>query len=363
MGAAFRESGHEQDRVTRSLSDRQREILCAVVELFLLSGEPVASAAVATLSSLSLSSASIRNTMANLEDLGLLVQPHTSAGRVPSDLGIRVYVARLLEHTELPEQDERHLGELVTIDAPLEEVLAQVSRVLARTTEEVGIAVVPASRQAKLRSIHFAKVSAQRVLAILVTTGGLVDSRLLAVERDYAAVELERISNYCTDNFADLSLEDIRDRLLVLMAEERLRCDGLLAGVVELGRQAVGNESISGGEVFLEGANHLLERAAPTHLDTLRRLFVAFSDKAMLLSLLNGYLVATGPRVVLGSELPLAGGTDLSLVARPFECRSGERGLVGVIGLKRMDYSRIIPIVDFLGRRVAGVGGSTGSAQ
>jgi heat-inducible transcriptional repressor len=347
----------------RSLSDRQREILCEVVELFLLSGEPVASAAVAKLSSLALSSASIRTTMADLEGLGLLVQPHTSAGRVPSDLGIRVYVDRLLEHTELPEQDERHLGGLVAIDAPLEEVLAQVSRVLAHTTEKVGIAIVPASRQAKLRSIHFAKVAAQRVLAIVVTTGGLVDSRLLTVDREYSPVELERISNYCTESFAELSLEDIRVRLLTLMAEERVRCDGLLAGVVELGRRAVGGEAEAGGEVFVEGADHLLDRATPTHLDTLRRLFVAFSDKAMLLSLLNGYLAATGPRVLLGSEFTLAGGNDLSLVVRPFECQTGERGLVGVIGLKRMDYSRIIPIVDFLGRRVAGVGGSAGSAQ
>jgi heat-inducible transcriptional repressor len=254
----------------------------------------------------------------------------------------------------------RRLRDKVAVDGPLEEVLAHVSRVLADTTAEVGIALVPTSGHATLRSIHFAKVSAQRVLGIVVTTGGLVDSRLLSVDRDYQPIELERISNYCSESYAGMTLEEIRSRLLALMAEERARCDDVLAGVIELGRRAVDGEIGTQGELFLEGADHLFERAAPAHLEVLPRLFAAFADKAVLLNLLNDYLAASGPLVVIGSEFALAGSDDLGLIVRSFQCESGERGLVGVIGLKRMDYPRIIPIVDFVGKRVAKVGRAAG---
>jgi heat-inducible transcriptional repressor len=346
--------------MTQGLSERQREILCEVVELYLSKGEPVASATVSRSSSLALSSATIRNIMAELEELGLLVQPHTSAGRVPSDCGIRFYVDKVLQRPQLPESEVRRLRDKVAVDGPLEEVLAHVSRVLADTTAEVGIALVPTSGHATLRSIHFAKVSAQRVLGIVVTTGGLVDSRLLSVDRDYQPIELERISNYCSESYAGMTLEEIRSRLLALMAEERARCDDVLAGVIELGRRAVDGEIGTQGELFLEGADHLFERAAPAHLEVLPRLFAAFADKAVLLNLLNDYLAASGPLVVIGSEFALAGSDDLGLIVRSFQCESGERGLVGVIGLKRMDYPRIIPIVDFVGKRVAKVGRAAG---
>lgn len=345
--------------IREDLSERQREILCEVVELYVAQGEPVASTAVARISHTGLSSASIRNVMAHLESAGLLVQPHTSAGRVPSDLGYRVYIDRLLRHHSLPPRDARRLRALLPPSASLEESLAQASRVLAEVTREVGMAAAPATQEATVRSLHFVKVTAQRVLGIVVTAGGLVDSRLLVVDRDFSPAELERVSNYCSEQFAGLTLQQIRARLLELLAEERSRCDELLSGVVALAQRTVTPPS-PGGEVFVDGTAHLLERATPDQIDALRSLFAAFADKALLLSLLNRYLAATGTCVAVGSELPWASDGDLGLIVTTFQCLSGERGVVGVIGLKRMEYSRIIPVVEFIGGYLSERGASPG---
>ena len=276
------------------LSKREREILREVVELYLASGEPVASAALARASRTGLSSASMRNVMAELEEKGFLIQPHTSAGRVPTDLGFRLYIDAILQSAALAQRDERRLKAMLLPGGPLEEVLAQVSRVLADVTTEVGMALAPTSQQATLQSVHFVRVAPQRVLTVVVTGGGLVDSRLLAVERDFEPAELERISNYCTVSFVGLPLHEIRKRLLTLMAEERAQADQLLTGVVALGQQAVESEVTSGGEVFVEGTGRLLERAGPSQFEAVRRLLAAFADKAMLLTLLNDFLAASG---------------------------------------------------------------------
>ncbi len=343
-----------------SLSDRQRETLCEVVELYLASGEPVASAALARVSKSGLSPASLRNVMAELEEKGFLIQPHTSAGRIPSDLGFRVFIDRALQRVALTQKDERRLKALLLPSGPLEEVLAKVSRVLADVTAEVGLALAPATQQATLQSIHFVKVAPQRVLAVVVTGGGLVDSRLLAVEREFQSQELDRISNYCTQSFAGLALHEIRDRLLALMAQERAQADELLTGVVALGKRAVETDSASGGEVFVEGTSRLLERAGPNQLETVRRMLAAFADKAMLLTLLNDFLAASGTRVLLGSEFSLAGGDELGLIMTSFHRASGEEGVIGVVGLKRMNYPKIIPIVNYIGQYLTSTGNDPG---
>ncbi|MFI5167505.1 MAG: heat-inducible transcriptional repressor HrcA [Thermoanaerobaculales bacterium] len=345
------------------VSERDEQILCEVVELYLATGEPVPSVALARASRTGLSSASLRNVMAELEEQGYLIQPHTSAGRIPSDLGFRRYLDRLQQHATLRPRDARRLRAILAPPGPLEEALAQVSRVLADMTTEVGMAVAPSSEHATLQAVHFVRVSAQRVLAVVVTAGGLVESRLLAVDRDFAAAELERISNYCRQTFAGLSVQIIRGRLLALMAEERAKADELLSGVVALATRAMEPRPGSGGEVFVEGTDRLLERASRGQLEVARRLLAALADKAALLSLLNDYLAGTGPRAVLGSEFSLAGNDDLGLIVTSFERASGERGLVGVIGLKCMDYPRIIPIVDHLGHYLGDPSGKPGGAE
>ncbi|MGE5236275.1 MAG: heat-inducible transcriptional repressor HrcA [Acidobacteriota bacterium] len=335
------------------LSDRELEILREVVELYLATGEAVASAAVARISSTGLSSPSIRNVMAELEQKGYLYQPHTSAGRMPSDAGLRAFVERVLEHPELPGREERRLRAMLVASVPLEEALENSSRVLADVTDKVGMAIAPALQRVVLRSIHFVKVLPDRVLAILVTQGGLVESRLLATEREYGQSELDRISNYCTDEFSGLALGEIRSRLLVLMAEDRAKWDELLQGVVELGKGAMETESEERGEVFIRGTDRLLAETDAAQHEAIRHVLAALADKTLLLRLLNEYFGGAGPRVVLGSDFSLAAEGNLGLIVTTFQSPTGECGLVGVIGSRRMDYPRIIPIVDFMGRYLA----------
>ena len=333
-----------------TLLARERAILGEVVRLYLERGEPVASGSVATRSASGLSSASIRTVMADLEEKGFLAQPHTSAGRVPTEAGLSVFVKALLQSAALSAGERRRLRAQLTLEGTLDELLDQISRTLAQVTREVGVAVAPAPQRAALKSLHFVRVAANRVVAVVVTAGGMVDSRLLSVDRDYPPADLERISNYCTETFAGLTLAEIRVRLLALLGEERARYDQLLAAALELSQRAVESEVSSGGEVFLQGAERLLERAEAGQLEALRRLLAAFSDKALLLRVLNEFLGVGDTRVLVGSQFALAAGGEMGLVVASFSLATGEHGLVGVIGPKRMDYPRIIPVVDYVGQ-------------
>ena len=196
-------------------------------------------------------------------------------------------------------------------------------------------------------------MAANRVVAVVVTGGGLVDSRLLSVDREYTSSELERISAFCSEEFSGLTLAEIRTRLLSLLAEERARYDTLLQGAIALSQRAVESEVAAGGEVFLQGADRLLEQAAAGQIEALRRLLAAFSDKALVLQVLNDLLGVGDARAVSGSQFVLAAGGEVGLVVTSFSLTTGEHGLVGVIGPKRMDYPRIIPVVEFVGHCLA----------
>jgi heat-inducible transcriptional repressor len=341
------------DIMDGNLSEREREILVEVVEQHLASGQPVASAAIARASATGLAAASIRNVMAALERKGFLRQPHTSAGRVPTDAGYRAYVDGLLGKTVLSPRAAKKLRALLGKAGALEELLARSSLVLSRVTTEVGVTLATAPSRAAVQSIHFVPVSAERVLAVVVTQGGHIESRLLAVDRAFALEELERISSYCSHGFAGLTLAEIHQRLLALMAEERGNCDNLLAGVVELGSRVAEAEPGAAAEVYVEGTDRLLDRVASGELRAVRSLLEAFVDKARLLGLLDQLLAPSGPRVLVGSDLGPAVGSSLGMIVTSFELSTGELGLVGVIGLKRMNYPQIIPIVDFLGHYLA----------
>lgn len=339
--------------MTTGLRDRDREILVEVVELYLASGEPVSSSAVATRSATGLCAASIRNVMADLERAGYLRQPHTSAGRVPTDEGFRAYVGGILGRAALAPEETRKLRDALARTGSLEELLGRVSRVLSEVSDQVGIALAAVTPQVAVRSLHFVPVSDRRVLAVVVTRGGHVESRLLNVEQSFTLDELERISSYFVHSFRGLALAEIRRRLLRLMAEERVRYDRLLAGVIELGERITAFEEPAAGEVFVEGAEHLIERVQPRQLKAVRELLAAFMDKARLVGLLNQLLAPTGPRVLVGSDLALDASGTLGMVVSPYELATGEAGLVGVIGLKRMNYPQIIPVVDYVGTYLA----------
>ena len=342
-----------------SLSQREEEILSEVVHLYLGCGEPVASGNVARSSRTGLSPASIRNVMAALEEHGLLEQPHTSAGRVPSDAGLRYFLERLLPATTLLAAERDRLRRLISGETTVDERLDRVTRALAEMTHQVGLAATQASSLAAMRSIHFVKVSATQVLAVLVTMGGLIDSRVLLVGKDFSAGELERISNYCTESFAGWSLADIRTALERLMSEDRARYDELLSGVLALRDWASWAAPGVAGDVWVKGVEALLD-SVDRRLDSMRRLVAAFSDRSTLVRLLDDFMAGSGARVLFGSQLALGTSEDLGMIVRSFELAGGESGMVGIIGRRSMDYPHLIPVVEYIGGLLGGVERSKG---
>lgn len=339
--------------MNEALSEREQEILGEVVGLYLAGGEPVPSAAVALRSATGLSSASIRHVMADLEHRGLLHQPHTSAGRVPTDSGIRLYLDRLVARTPLAAVDQHRLRKLLQREASPESLLARVSRILAAESTEVGMALAPPSQQAALKAVYFLPVDGHRVAAVMVTRGGLVESRLLRTTRIFSPEELQALSNFFSEQFAGLTLSEIRRRLEVLVHQEKYRHDALVAGAVDLGSQAVDAESPRRGAVFVEGAGRLLERVEVGHGEAVRRLVSAFVDPTALIEVLERFLAAEQLQVLVGAELALGDVEDLSVIVTSYRLATGEVGMVGVVGLKWMNYPHIIPLVEFLGRCVA----------
>ncbi|MEP0773423.1 MAG: heat-inducible transcription repressor HrcA [Acidobacteriota bacterium] len=339
-----------------ALSEREREVLCEVVELYLGCGEPVASRSVAEASELSLSPASIRAIMAQLEEKGLLHQPHTSAGRVPSDMGLAVYLERILRQPALPANERERLCRLLPAGGTLEGRLDHASRVLAQLANQVGMAVRPVASTAPMRSLHFVKVDDSQVLAVLVTGGGVVESRVLAVGRCFEDDELTRISRFCTETFAGLTLKEIRDRLAVIVEQERTRYDELVAAAVELTNMATREAPLSSSSVFVQGVENLLA-GGEAHRESLQRVLVTLSERTALMHLLDRFLASPGPYVAVGGELAFLGAPSLGMVIRSFRLGGGEVGLVGVIGVRHMNYPYLVPVVDFVGQRLAGQGG------
>lgn len=335
---------------TPQLTARDREILRDVVATFVGTGEPVSSRRVAKLRRHGLSAATIRNVMADLEDLGLLVQPHTSAGRVPTESGYHVYIDSLMPSRGLPAELRRQIDESLDAEGGGEKLTAAASHLLSELSQQIGIVVVPALGETVLRSISFVPLSGNRVLCVLVSANGFVDSKVIETQRQVPRDELIRISNYLTDNFGGQTLRQIRDRLLGLMAEERAQMDRLLASAMELARQALVADD---PDLLVEGTSSILMRPELADVERVRRLLDMFADKARLVQLLGQLIEGEGVRVVIGQESDLTSDLDFSLVATSYGVGEQAVGTMGIFGPSRMDYAAVIPLVNYLGVRLS----------
>lgn len=332
------------------LTARDREILRDVVATFLGTGEPVSSRRVAKLRRHGLSAATIRNVMADLEDLGLLVQPHTSAGRVPTETGYHVYIDSLMPSRDLPAELRRQIDDSLSPEGSGEELTSVASHLLSELSQQIGIVVVPALGETVLRSISFVPLSGNRALCVLVSASGFVDSKVIETERSVSRDELIRISNYLTDNFGGQTLRQIRDRLLRLMSEDRARMDQLLASAIQLARRAL---TAGNPDLLVEGTTSILARPELADVDRVRRLLDTFADKARLVQLLNRLIEGGGVRVVIGQESDLTSDLDFSLVATSYGFGDQKLGTMGIFGPSRMDYAAVIPLVNYLGDRLS----------
>ncbi|HQQ79078.1 MAG TPA: heat-inducible transcriptional repressor HrcA [Thermoanaerobaculia bacterium] len=339
----------------KGLDGRSREVLASVIVAYIESAVPVSSRQLTKAGKFGLSSASLRNAMADLEDLGFLTHPHVSAGRVPTDLGYRAFVKELMT-TRLPSAEERAriAEELAPEPFETDRFFQATSRVLFRLTGEVGVVAAPASARFVLDSVHFTRLTERRILVAEVSDAGLVESRLIETRDDFAQAELDAISRRLTVDYAGKTLDEIRALLLEALAEEKVRMDHALARTLELGRRAFAEGRPEGDTVFVDGTESLLEKPEfRGDVEALRRMFRVFEEKARLVNLLTDCLSFDGARVVIGSDSVFTGETQTAVVTAPY--RKGDRvlGALGVVGPRRMEYERVVPLVEELGRYVS----------
>jgi heat-inducible transcriptional repressor len=336
----------------RPLSARDREILRDIIQTYIVTGEPVSSRTVAKLARHGLSAASIRNVMADLEEGGYLAQPHTSAGRVPTRAGYHLFIESLMQARALPARERRYIDANLRrrpsaepLDA--EALMSITTRLLSEMSQQVGMVLTPLISDTVLKAVDFVPMSDRRVLCVVVAASGFVDSKVIDCEQPIARDELVRIANYLTDNFAGLTLRQIRDRLLSMMNEERAQVDGLLSLTITLARR--GLEPAHAPEVLLDGAAALVGRPELADVGRVRRMLDAFEDKARLVQMLNLCMEGSGIRVFIGEDSDLTSALDFSLVATSYGTGDRVLGSLGIFGPSRMEYPRIIPLVHYLG--------------
>lgn len=330
------------------LDARSRALLKTLVESYVSRGRPVGSRMLARSSGLSLSAATVRNVMADLEAMGYVASPHASAGRVPTVLGYRVFVDNLLSPEPLAERELADIeGQLRAHANAGDDLLQSASLLLSSLSDMTGVVTVPRADNATLRQIEFLPLSGQRVLVILVINQREVQNRILATERDYSRAELERAANYINARFAGTGLATIRSSLASELENARDEMNRGILDTLTMARSAfVETGNASGGDFVLAGETNLMGFPEFARSERLKRLFEAFQSKRDLLSLFDDCLDADGVRIFIGEESGYRVLDDCSVVSAAYTVDGRIVGTLGVIGPTRMAYERIIPLVD-----------------
>jgi heat-inducible transcriptional repressor len=342
-----------KDRTPEELAagGRHAEVLKSVIREHGRSGEPVASQTVSRVAGIDLSPATIRNLMAELEEWGLLEQPHTSAGRVPTDRAYRLYVDRLLASPRRAPSQAKAIDRALVVGSAREipELLTEASRQLSQLSRQVGLVLAPDLRRVVVEHLEFVRLDGQRLVAILVARSGVVHNRILHVDAAPQQDELDRASRYLSTELCGVTLAEMRERLRARLSEERATYDRLMRRSLELGQQAIEPDDVL-VDLFVDGASNLIGSPEFHEIDVIRSLFRTLEDKRTLIDLLSRMLSADGVQVVIGSENPAGDLRRCSIVASPYG--NGERvmGTVGVVGARRMEYARAIALVDYLAR-------------
>jgi heat-inducible transcriptional repressor len=328
------------------MDERARKLLKTLVERYIADGQPVGSRTLSKASGLELSPATIRNVMADLEELGLIASPHTSAGRVPTARGYRLFVDTML--TAQPVDSVPLAAHALPPDQP-QRVIAQAAQMLSSLSHFVGVITAP-RKPTVIHHIEFMRLSERRVLVILVAPDGDVQNRVIFTPHDYTAAQLVEASNYLTAHFAGHTLEEVRERLRSEVEALRGEIAQLMQAAVQAGSDAVAERA---EEVVVSGERNLLTvQDFSSDLGSLRKLFDLFEQKTQLMRLLEGSSRAEGVRIYIGGESQVVPFEELSVVSAPYEVDGTVVGTLGVIGPTRMAYDRMIQIVDITSRLV-----------
>ncbi len=329
------------------LDDRSKTLLKTLIERYIVEGQPVGSRSLSKYSGLDLSAATVRNVMADLEDLGYIASPHTSAGRIPTPRGYRFFVDSLLTVQPL-ESDKIHAIEDRLHPSQPKELISSASRLLSGLTHFAGIVLTPRRKSQRIRQIEFVSLSEKRILLILVTDDGDVQNRILFTERPYSSSELALATNHLNQYFAGHDFDQIRTRVKEDVLRLRGDLQNLMAAALTAGDEAM---RASDDQYVISGERNLLEvEELSSNMKRLRELFDLFEQRTALMQLLDVSQRADGIQIYIGSESGLAPLDECSVIAAPYEVDGQIVGSVGVIGPTRMAYERVIPIVDITAR-------------
>ena len=314
-------------------------------------GEPIGSRTLARCGKFQLSPASLRNVMSDLEELGFLAQPHTSAGRVPTDRGYRFFINHLMKLRALTTRDRETIDEGVSVASEIDDVLHHASSILSRLTDQVGLVFMPTLLQFAIRSMDFIAVADNKIMCVIVGTNGVVVNKVIETRFLFTRDELEKIGRYISIEFTGLTLDAIRRRLIRMTELERAQHDAMMQKTIALGIDAVNTPYEH--DLYVEGANSILNKPEYADAAALRKTFLALQEKEKLVDLLETCLAEEGLQILIGSESDFTQVHNFSIVARRYGSASAPLGMVGIIGPMRMEYARMAPLVDYLSRALS----------
>ena len=326
------------------LNERSQQLLKTLVERYIHDGQPVGSRVLSKDSDLKLSPATIRNVMADLEDLGLIHSPHTSAGRVPTVNGYRFFVDSLLTVKPLQEQELERLQKGLD-NTESEDALDVASKLLSETTHMAGVVTLPRQELVCLRHIEFLSLSNTRVLVIFVTNEHEVHNRIIHTAKTFSTAELQQAANYLTSLYSGQSLAAVREKVLQEMQQDQQRVNQSMLDAVSMAQLAFENDDKNEGYV-LSGETNLMSFSELSDMERLKGLFDAFSQKRGIIHLLDKCIAAEGVQIYIGEESGYQAFDHCSLVTAPYSVNEEVVGVLGVIGPTRMAYEKIIPYVD-----------------
>jgi heat-inducible transcriptional repressor len=330
------------------MDQRAQYLFKLLVEQYIAEGTPIASKALATLPQVTVSSATVRNIMGDLESYGLVKSPHTSAGKVPTDQGYRFFVDSLLSVEPVQSERVRQLEEELNPDLPPNELLANATDLMSEITEMTCLITTPIQNQVKLRHVEFIRLDSARVLVILVLNDHDVQNRVVHLAKDYDEIDLQQSANFINHEYGGRSLLDIRQSILESMQADKDRMDGLMQTALDVASAAFTKPDEDGQQLMVSGESRLLDFSQDT--DTVKTLFDAISRKGSVLHLLDRCLETSGIQLFIGEESGYQPLGDLSLVTSNYEINGEIAGVLGVIGPTRMDYKDVIPVVDITAR-------------
>jgi heat-inducible transcriptional repressor len=336
------------------LNDRSRSLLRALIKEHVRTGKPVGSRRLAKIDKQGLSAATIRNVMADLEELGFVTHPHTSAGRVPTDKGYRFYVDSMLHARSLTDREEERIKQSLENETEPAEFMNKASQILSTVSNNLGFVVTPPLSQSVMKHVEFVRISRGRILFILVTQSAQVQHRMIQLSEDMTQADLDQAARYLVEHFEGSSLRQIRDELLKLMSEEKALYDRMLKNVLVLGSAGIlqrPDEDEEDSEVYLAGTSEIIKKPELLHISHMVVLFQTFEEKSRLVRIITECLKSegSGTIVTIGLDKHLPGMRDWALVSSAYPYHQGT-GILGILGPSRMEYEKAIGLVDYMAK-------------